>query len=103
MGPGGASVIGNATTTSAVMAGQCKDGAIGAAVAEMMAQLMPPKNGIAYSDSEKANVLAVSKLVAGAASAYAGGNAQTAINTAETAVQNNALVLPEGLSIDDLQ
>lgn len=76
----------------AATGGQCKDGAIGASVAEMMAQLMPPKNGIAYSDSEKANVLAVSKLVAGAASAYAGGNAQTAINTAETAVQNNALV-----------
>ncbi len=76
----------------AATGGQCKDGAIGAAVAELMAQLMPPKNGIAYSDSEKANVLAVSKLVAGAASAYAGGNAQTAINTAETAVQNNALV-----------
>jgi len=75
----------------AATGGQCKDGAIGAAVAEVVAQLMPPKNGIAYSDSEKANVLAVSKLVAGAASAYAGGNAQTAINTAETAVQNNAL------------
>lgn len=76
----------------AATGGQCKDGAIGAAVAEVMAQLMPPKNGIAYSDSEKANVLAVSKLVAGAASAYAAGNAQTAINTAETAVENNALV-----------
>lgn len=76
----------------AATGGQCKDGAIGAAVAEMMAELMPPRNGIAYSDSEKANVLAVSKLVAGAASAYAGGNAQTAINTAETAVQNNAFV-----------
>jgi hypothetical protein len=34
----------------------------------------------------------MSKLIAGASAAYAGGNAQTAINTAETAVQNNALV-----------
>ena len=59
---------------------------------EIVAQLMPPKNGIAYSESEKNNVLALSKLVAGATSAYAGGNAQTAISTAETAVQNNALV-----------
>jgi len=66
--------------------------AVGAAVGEIVAGLMPPKNGIAYSDTEKANVLALSKLVAGAASAYAGGNAQTAITTAETAVQNNALV-----------
>ena len=30
----------------------------GAALGEMVAQLMPPKNGIAYSDSEKNNVLA---------------------------------------------
>ena len=59
---------------------------------EVVAQLLPPKNGIAYSDSEKNNVLALSKLVAGATSAYAGGNAQTAITTAEVAVQNNALV-----------
>jgi filamentous hemagglutinin len=72
--------------------GSCKDGAIGTALGEIVAQLMPPKNGIAYSDSEKNNVLALSKLVAGATSAYAGGNAQTAITTAETAVRNNALV-----------
>ena len=72
--------------------GTCRDGAIGAALGEIVAQLMPPKNGIAYSDSEKNNVLALSKLVAGATSAYAGGNAQTAITTAEVAVQNNALV-----------
>jgi hypothetical protein len=76
----------------AAAGGACKDGAVGGAVGEIVAQLMPPKNGIAYSDSEKNNVLALSKLVAGAASAYAGGNAQTAITTAETAVQNNALV-----------
>jgi hypothetical protein len=76
----------------AAAGGACKDGAVGGAVGEIVAQLMPPKNGIAYSDSEKNNVLALSKLVAGATSAYAGGNAQTAITTAETAVQNNALV-----------
>jgi hypothetical protein len=76
----------------AAASGACKDGAIGGAVGEIVAQMMPPKNGIAYSDSEKSNVLALSKLVAGATSAYAGGNAQTAITTAEVAVQNNALV-----------
>jgi hypothetical protein len=37
-------------------------------------------------------VLAYSKLVAGAVTAYAGGNAQTAITTAETAVRNNGLL-----------
>ena len=36
-------------------------------------------------------MLAHSKLVAGAVAAYAGGNAQTAITTAETAVRNNYL------------
>jgi hypothetical protein len=72
--------------------GACRDGAIGAAVGEVVAQLIPAQNGIAYSDAEKAKVLALSKLVAGATSAYAGGDAQTAITTAETAVQNNALV-----------
>jgi hypothetical protein len=76
----------------AAAGGTCRDGAIGAALGEVVAQLMPPKNGIAYSDNEKNNVLALSKLVAGATSAYAGGNAQTAITTAETAVRNNALV-----------
>lgn len=76
----------------AAAGGECRDGAIGAAVGEVVAQLMPAQNGIAYSDAEKAKVLALSKLVAGATSAYAGGDAQTAITTAETAVQNNALV-----------
>lgn len=76
----------------AAAGGECRDGAIGAAVGEVVAGLMPPQNGIAYSDAEKAKVLALSKLVAGATSAYAGGDAQTAITTAETAVQNNALV-----------
>jgi filamentous hemagglutinin len=72
--------------------GDCRDGAIGAAVGEVVAELLPPANGIAYSETEKDNVLALSKLVAGATSAYAGGDAQTAITTAETAVRNNALI-----------
>jgi hypothetical protein len=76
----------------AAASGTCKDGAIGAAMGEIVAQLMPPKNGIAYSEEEKRHVLGLSKLVAGDTSAYAGGNAQTAITMAETAVQNNALL-----------
>ncbi|MDO9053142.1 MAG: VENN motif pre-toxin domain-containing protein, partial [Gallionella sp.] len=38
-------------------------------------------------------VLSISKLAAGGISAYTGGNAQTAITTAEVAVRNNALKL----------
>jgi len=77
--------------------GECRDGAIGAAVGEIIAGpggLLKPKNGMFYTDAEKQNVLAVAKLVGGAVSAYAGGDAQTAITTAETAVTNNAFFVP---------
>ena len=76
----------------AAAGGACKDGAIGAAIGEIIAGpggLIKPKNGMFYTEEEKPNVLAITKLVSGAASAYAGGNAQTAITTAEVAVRNN--------------
>ncbi|WP_322784292.1 DUF637 domain-containing protein [Verminephrobacter aporrectodeae] len=75
----------------AAAGGRCKDGAIGSAIGEVVASMFKPANGMFYTATEKANVLAYSKLVAGAASAYAGGNAQTAITTAEVAVENNIL------------
>lgn len=82
---------------AAAAQGTCKDGGIGAAVGEIIAGpggLLKPKNGMFYTDEEKRNVLAISKLVAGATSAHAGGKAQTAITTAETAVSNNAIFVP---------
>ncbi|MCW5321916.1 hypothetical protein D5039_12345 [Verminephrobacter aporrectodeae subsp. tuberculatae] len=78
----------------AAAGGRCKDGAIGSAIGEVVAGMFKPANGMFYTATEKANVLAYSKLVAGAASAYAGGNAQTAITTAEVAVENNSLMSP---------
>jgi len=63
---------------------------VGETVAEMVAQLLPPANRIAYSPAEQARVLGVSQLVAGAVSALAGGDAQAAITTARVAVENNA-------------
>ena len=76
----------------AAAGGQCKDGAIGGAVGEMVAEMLP-KPGSSATASEinafNGRVLAYSKLVAGAVSAYAGGNAQTAITAAEVAVKNN--------------
>ncbi|MCW8200937.1 hypothetical protein D8B23_21740, partial [Verminephrobacter aporrectodeae subsp. tuberculatae] len=78
----------------AAAGGRCKDGAIGSAIGEVVAGMFKPANGMFYTETEKANVLAYSKLVAGAASAYAGGNAQTAITTAEVAVENNSLMSP---------
>jgi Tuberculosis necrotizing toxin/Pre-toxin domain with VENN motif len=77
----------------AAAGGNCQDGAIGAAVGEMVAGLLPPANKMFYTDAEKVKVLAYSKLVAGGISAYAGGNAQTAITTAEVAVQNNQFMM----------
>jgi hypothetical protein len=81
----------------AAAGGVCRDGAIGAAIGEIIAGpggLLKPKNGMFYTEEEKRNVLAITKLVGGAVSAYAGGNAQTAITTAEVAVTNNAFFVP---------
>jgi filamentous hemagglutinin len=78
----------------AAAGGTCKDGAIGGAVGEMVAEMFKGQKPGAYASAAEIaaydqKVLAYSKLVAGAVSAYAGGNAQTAIMTAETAVRNN--------------
>jgi len=84
----------------AAASGTCRDGAIGAAVGEIVAEMFdgqkPGKGAtreqlIAFDQK----VLATSKIVAGAVAAYAGGNAQTAITTAEVAVQNNYLSKPQ--------
>jgi filamentous hemagglutinin len=74
----------------AAAGGECRDGAIGAAVGEAVAQLLPPANRIAYSPAEQRDIIALSQLVAGAAAAYTGGDAQAAITTARVAVENNA-------------
>lgn len=76
--------------------GTCKDGAIGGAVGEIVAEMFKGQKPAASAsaadiDAYNQKVLGYSKLVAGAVSAYAGGNAQTAITTAETAVKNNYL------------
>ena len=81
----------------AAAGGACRDGAVGAAVGEIVAGpggLIRPKNGMFYTEEEKRDVLALAKLVGGAVSAYVGGNAQTAITTAEVAVTNNAFFVP---------
>ncbi|MDO9571258.1 MAG: DUF637 domain-containing protein [Hydrogenophaga sp.] len=77
----------------AAAGGAYRDGAIGAAVGEIIAGpggLIKPRNGMFYIEEEKRNALGLAKLVGGAVSAYAGGNAQTAITTAEAVVTSNA-------------
>ena len=88
----------------AAAGGTCKDGAIGSAVGEMVADLFkdqkPGANAtLAEIKAYNAKVQGYSKLVAGAVAAYAGGNAQTAITTAEIAVQNNYLSKPQLLAL----
>jgi hypothetical protein len=79
----------------AAAGGACKDGAIGGAVGEIVAEMFKGK-APAWSASEAewsafdAQMKAYGKLVAGAVSAYSGGNAQTAITTAEVAIDNNS-------------
>lgn len=81
----------------AAAGGECRDGAIGGAVGEVVAELFkgqkPDLSTASYSEinAYREKVVGYSKLVAGALSAYAGGDAQTAIATAETAVRNNYL------------
>ena len=79
----------------AAVNGTCRDGAIGGAVGEIVAEMFKGKvPAWTASDAEWAafdkQVKDYGKLVAGAVSAYAGGNAQTAITTAEVAIDNNA-------------
>jgi filamentous hemagglutinin len=79
----------------AAAGGACKDGAIGGAVGEIVAEMFKGK-APAWNASEAewsafdAQMKAYGKLVAGAVSAYSGGNAQTAITTAEVAIDNNS-------------
>ena len=76
---------------------QRKDGAIGAAVGEIVVGMFEEQKPDPSATQDQINaytqkVLTYSKLVAGAVTAYAGGNAQTAITTTETAVKNNGLL-----------
>ncbi|WP_081260049.1 putative toxin, partial [Moraxella catarrhalis] len=71
----------------------CESGAIGAAVGEVVAGLMPdPANGIEYTDIEKQRIKQLGGLAAGVVAAYVGQDVYTASKFAETAIENNSLV-----------
>jgi filamentous hemagglutinin len=81
----------------AAAGGACKDGAIGSAVGEIVAEMFKSKVPAwnapqAEWDAFDAQAKVYGKLVSGAVAAYAGGNAQTAITAAETAIDNNARI-----------
>ncbi len=81
----------------AAAGGACRDGAIGGAIGEVVAEMFRGQvpswtASQAEWDAFDAKVKASGKLVAGAVAAYAGGNAQTAITTAEVAIENNSRI-----------
>lgn len=78
----------------AALSNSCKSGAIGAAVAEMVAELLPPVNGIAYSDIEKKQVVDRVKLISGGVAAFVGADINEATRSAQVAVENNAFFVP---------
>lgn len=72
---------------------QCEAGAIGAAVGEIVAELMIPdgKTSLDLTDTERTNIKDTSRLVAGVTAAYAGYDVNMAANSANIAVENNSL------------
>lgn len=69
---------------------QCEAGAIGGAVGEIVASLSPPSNGLLYTEEEKQKILLVGQLTSGVIAAYAGYDVNTASNSANIALTNNA-------------
>lgn len=74
--------------------GSCQAGAIGAAVGEIVTSVVPPANGVFYTDAEKKRVLALGKIAAGGAAALAGKDANVAVSRADIAISNNAFFIP---------
>ncbi|HEZ3692430.1 TPA: DUF637 domain-containing protein [Neisseria meningitidis] len=76
--------------------GKCQDGAIGAAVGEIVGEALVKNTDFSRMsateiEKAKAKITAYSKLVAGTASAVVGGDVNTAANAATVAVENNTL------------
>ncbi|UOO82471.1 VENN motif pre-toxin domain-containing protein [Uruburuella testudinis] len=72
--------------------GKCQDGAIGAAVGEIVGEkLLNGRNVKNLNPEEYKQILAYSRLVAGTAAGLAGGDVNAAADAAKVAVENNAL------------
>ena len=72
--------------------GKCQDGAIGAAVGEIVAETFPaPADGVDYTPEERQKYLALAKLTAGTVVALSGGDVNTATAAADIAVKENFL------------
>lgn len=79
--------------TAAATKASCEAGAIGASVGEIVAELMIPagKTALDLTDAERTRIKDTSKIIAGTTAAFAGYDVNTAANSANVAVENNAL------------
>ncbi|MGR3806839.1 two-partner secretion domain-containing protein [Pasteurella testudinis] len=75
----------------AAVGGKCVDGAVGAVVGEVTAEIIGANSNLSYTAKERDQLLGYAKIAAATIVAHLGGNADTAINTAHTAVMNNYL------------
>lgn len=82
--------------------GKCQDGAIGAAVGEMVGEtLLDGRDVGKLSPQERQKVIAYSQIIAGSAVALVKGDVNTAANAAAVAVERNALLDRDGLTPDE--
>ena len=80
--------------------GKCQDGAIGAAVGEIVSEeLLNGRKVEDLSQQDYAQILTYSRLVAGTVAGLAGGDVNVAADAAKVAVENNSLSDPEIVAI----
>ena len=71
--------------------GKCRDGAIGAAVGEMVGEALVGNRRVQdLSPKERERILGYAKIVAGSVAALSKGDANAAANAAQVAVENNS-------------
>ncbi|MGR6980989.1 two-partner secretion domain-containing protein [Testudinibacter sp. P27/CKL/0425] len=75
----------------ATVGGKCVDGAVGAVIGEITAEIIGNNSELKYTKEEQDKLLGYAKIAAASVTAYLGGNANTAVDTAHTAVMNNYL------------
>ena len=76
--------------------GKCQDGAIGAAVGEILGEaLLDGRDPGSLNVKDRAKIIAKAKLAAGTVAALSKGDVNTAANAAAVAVENNSLFQPQ--------